>query len=869
MSTVAPVRPVAGRRQPRHPSLRPPSLRNTPAPETANSNSSTNYNNNSGPKCKACISSEVKEVNGQLVCMGCAVIVSDSIIVNDVTFGEAPNGAALVQGTTVHAGQRMAKSSGTAFRRGGRAPDEVQDANLRAAREEMTRLAGTLMITKFVDRALHIYQLARMHIRKPLLESVAVCLYIVCRERNEPVLLIDIAEKIKQNVYELGATYKRFVRDVSMEENVKKTQSLEIEAIIHRLAARMEFAGDTKKVATDAVKIVSRWNRDWIVTGRQPAGYIGAALVLAARMNNYARTVREVVFTVKAGEATVLKRLAEFRKTKAGNMTVKSFREVGHRLKVGGALPPAVYQAAEKSKRRQRKENVRRSRSPGASSSASQTPQPEDRPSPERRVDNEGFAIPEVPNSRTKRPRAVDSPATTDIQSNQNEEDESARPSKRQRTAPTPSTRATRSSSKTAAPSSSAPTSSNPAASSSSATTPSSTAHTDSTPTETTAIRAPRVSALSRKRKALSQLPTPDPSQGSGRSTPSTASSKPPAKRGRPRKNQSQQSGSTSGSPIDLTSVLDGPIDLTALAESALADDEDFLPRKRRATKKFVPAKIFVPTEEDLLAEDELAAEINRIVEHEVSLDDEGYYEITRVRSRAIAAIERAKVVAKSKNGTHDSHLDDEEIADDEFDDDPVVKYALFTPEERGAKEVVWITNNHDWMRKQQEIMLNRQMDAACEKKRKPRTTKKAAEHSPASTAAEAVQRVIGAKKGGRTPFSRHLDYSKLHVIYGIGPVQPEVVAAEGDAPGAEVEEEEEEEELIEVEEEGDAGVAPGGSFLPQGDSEEEEEEELVEEDWDSEADGPRPVYVSDEEEEEELDYDAIALNPEYFSDGY
>ena len=66
------------------------------------------------------------------VCLNCGAVVSDSVIVNDVTFGETPAGAAHVQGTTVHEGQRYAKTAGTSFRRGGRTQEDVQESSLRA-----------------------------------------------------------------------------------------------------------------------------------------------------------------------------------------------------------------------------------------------------------------------------------------------------------------------------------------------------------------------------------------------------------------------------------------------------------------------------------------------------------------------------------------------------------------------------------------------------------------------------------------------------------------------------------------------------------------------------------------------------------------
>lgn len=82
------------------------------------------------------------------------------------------------------------------------------------------------------------------------------------------------------------------------------------------------------RVANEAVRIVQRMNRDWMTPGRRPAGICGAALVLAARMNNYRRTVREMVYIVKVTESTIGKRLEEFKETESSCLTVEEFRTI-------------------------------------------------------------------------------------------------------------------------------------------------------------------------------------------------------------------------------------------------------------------------------------------------------------------------------------------------------------------------------------------------------------------------------------------------------------------------------------------------------------------------------------------------------------
>ena len=105
-------------------------------------------------------------------------------------------------------------------------------------------------------------------------------------------------------------------------------QPINPEDLILRFCHRLEFGSETMRVARDAVRIVQRMNRDWMTPGRRPAGICGAALILAARMNNFRRTVREVVYVVKVQEQTIFNRLDEFKVTESSGLTVDEFRSI-------------------------------------------------------------------------------------------------------------------------------------------------------------------------------------------------------------------------------------------------------------------------------------------------------------------------------------------------------------------------------------------------------------------------------------------------------------------------------------------------------------------------------------------------------------
>jgi transcription factor IIIB subunit 2 len=126
------------------------------------------------------------------------------------------------------------------------------------------------------------------------------------------------------NVFELGSTYLKLVRKL----NLKDIPLIDPSIYIARFAGLLEFGEDTKRVAMDATRLVARFERDWMQTGRRPSGICGACLILAARMNNYRRSVAEVVQVVKIADVTLRKRLAEFGATASGQLTVEQFRQI-------------------------------------------------------------------------------------------------------------------------------------------------------------------------------------------------------------------------------------------------------------------------------------------------------------------------------------------------------------------------------------------------------------------------------------------------------------------------------------------------------------------------------------------------------------
>jgi transcription factor IIIB subunit 2 len=169
---------------------------------------------------------------------------------------------------------------------------------------------------------------------------------------------------------------------------------------------KLDFKTATNKVAEDAVRMVQRMSLDWMVMGRRPSGVCGACLILAARMNNFRRTVTEVVYVVKVTTHTIQKRLDEFKLTPSSALTVEEF--LNNEFLESAHDPPSFYEKQEefiknkKARKRKRKESEENNENKEGGELAKRqkalTGPDAALPSVEVRRDADGFAIPAQPN---------------------------------------------------------------------------------------------------------------------------------------------------------------------------------------------------------------------------------------------------------------------------------------------------------------------------------------------------------------------------------------------------------------------------------------------------------------------------------------
>eukprot|EP00211_Chloroparvula_japonica_P016916 CAMPEP_0119128638 /NCGR_PEP_ID=MMETSP1310-20130426/6711_1 /TAXON_ID=464262 /ORGANISM="Genus nov. species nov., Strain RCC2339" /LENGTH=296 /DNA_ID=CAMNT_0007118995 /DNA_START=190 /DNA_END=1077 /DNA_ORIENTATION=- len=276
-------------------------------------------------RCNHCGSQDVEHDGNKAVCTVCASIVEDTSIVSEVQFHESSSGASSVGGVFV---------SGMSSRQPFSVPgmyeaSETRQMTLQRGRRVLQQLANQLGLnTQHVDMAHRLFQLASQHNfvhGRKTATVCACCLYVVCRREKTPHMLLDFSDALQINVFVLGHTFLRLCRLLSLQNY--RLPLVEPALFVRRFASKLEFGDKTAVVSSTALRIIAQMKRDWIQTGRQPAGICGAALLMAARRHGFRRTQKEIVDVVRVCTITVRKRMQEFGATPASLMSPEEFDE--------------------------------------------------------------------------------------------------------------------------------------------------------------------------------------------------------------------------------------------------------------------------------------------------------------------------------------------------------------------------------------------------------------------------------------------------------------------------------------------------------------------------------------------------------------
>uniref|UniRef100_A0A8C6SHJ3 Transcription factor IIIB 90 kDa subunit n=1 Tax=Neogobius melanostomus TaxID=47308 RepID=A0A8C6SHJ3_9GOBI len=298
--------------------------------------------------CRQCGSSEVDvdHARGVSVCMGCGSVLEDSLIVSEVEFVESGGGGSLAVGQFVSAqGGSKLPTFGDSHISLGR---ESRAQTLQKAKGHIGIMGHQLQMSQHcLDTAFNFY---RMALTKGLtrgrksIHVIAACLYMVCRTEGTPHMLLDLSDLVQVNVYILGKTFLVLARELCI-----NAPAIDPCLYIPRFAQLLEFGEKNHDVSMTALRLVQRMKRDWMHTGRRPSGLCGAALLVAARMHDFRRTIKEIVDVVKVCETTLRKRLNEFEDTPTSQLTIEEFM----RTDLEQECDPPCYTAGLRKKKSQ------------------------------------------------------------------------------------------------------------------------------------------------------------------------------------------------------------------------------------------------------------------------------------------------------------------------------------------------------------------------------------------------------------------------------------------------------------------------------------------------------------------------------------
>lgn len=138
----------------------------------------------------------------------------------------------------------------------------------------------------------------------------------------------------------LGRAYLRLAQLLRYDPEQKSIALMDPSLYIRRFAKLLDFGDETERVIEDASRLCTRFKKDWLSAGRRPSGITGACLLIAARMNNFRRSVAEIVQVVKVADVTLKRRLDEFKALPASSMSIEDFRE-NFDKEFDGLLPPS------------------------------------------------------------------------------------------------------------------------------------------------------------------------------------------------------------------------------------------------------------------------------------------------------------------------------------------------------------------------------------------------------------------------------------------------------------------------------------------------------------------------------------------------
>ncbi|XP_066200782.1 transcription factor IIIB 90 kDa subunit isoform X5 [Saccopteryx leptura] len=317
-----------------------------------------------GRVCRGCGGTDIEldAARGDAVCTGCGSVLEDNIIVSEVQFVENSGGGSSAVGQFVSldgSGKTPALGGGFHVNLGKESRAQTLQNGMschgaagrgrgegagRGAAADPPPGEPAAAEPALLGHGLQLLQDGRQQAPDPRPEDGP-------RDRRLPLphMLLDLSDLLQVNVYVLGKTFLLLARELCI-----NAPAIDPCLYIPRFAHLLEFGEKNHEVSMTALRLLQRMKRDWMHTGRRPSGLCGAALLVAARMHDFRRTVKEVISVVKVCESTLRKRLTEFEDTPTSQLTVDEFMKID----LEEECDPPSYTAGQRKLRMKQLEQV-------------------------------------------------------------------------------------------------------------------------------------------------------------------------------------------------------------------------------------------------------------------------------------------------------------------------------------------------------------------------------------------------------------------------------------------------------------------------------------------------------------------------------
>lgn len=231
------------------------------------------------------------------------------------------------------------------------------ERTLEKGRDKIDMIARRLQLESAVtEHSFRMYQFATQLMfthGRPTAHVACACVYISCRQKHCPHLLLDFSDALSTPVKVLGRVYVKFLKrlvggDPSQQASLIDPHKLFIDpsVFVERFAKKLDLGGQLGAVTSTAMRLIKFMERDWICVGRRPNGIVGAALLVAAHYHGIKCAAENIAEIVRMSEATLRLRLQEMRQTPLALLPVDQFATADLAIVDGSrrAMPPCMVQ---------------------------------------------------------------------------------------------------------------------------------------------------------------------------------------------------------------------------------------------------------------------------------------------------------------------------------------------------------------------------------------------------------------------------------------------------------------------------------------------------------------------------------------------